>query len=345
VKQNWVKYITKEDFDLCEELKKLAANAIIEAQNFVRDKNDVSSVSLREIRRFSIFYEFFVEYFRKNKALCEKRDQKEYFNKIDTFYNTLGKRDIYINSIKLSIYLCYYMRLSDKKFRGDFAKEKMNRLFGDNFVEVPEHEQQYIAKNIEMKKGIAKNRALLENLFTIFACVNAKIPLFIVGKPGCSKSLSVQQIFGAMKGDASDNILFKSLPKLFINSFQGSLGSTSKGVLNIFKKARLLLKNNNDYLDKIISMIYFDEMGLAEHSPNNPLKVIHSELEYDLNEGNKKIAFVGISNWILDASKMNRGLFLSIPPPDLDDLKTTAQTIAESYNLNLARENKDYLML
>ena len=25
----------------------------------------------------------------------------------------------------------------------------------------------------------------------------------------------------------------------------------------------------------------------------------------------------------------------------LDDLKTTAQTIAESYNLNLARENKD----
>ena len=127
-----------------------------------------------------------------------------------------------------------------------------------------------------MKKGIAKNRALLENLFTIFACVNAKIPLFIVGKPGCSKSLSVQLLFGAMKGDASDNILFKSLPKLYINSFQGSLGSTSKGVLNIFKKARLLLKNNNNNLDKIISMIYFYEMGLAEHSPNNPLKVIYT---------------------------------------------------------------------
>ena len=341
VRNNWDKHITKEDADLCEELKKLAAKAIIEAQNYVREKNDVSSVSLREIRRFSIFYEFFVEYFRKNKALCEKRDQKEYFDKMDTFYTALGKRDIYINSIKLSIYLCYYMRLSDKNFRRHFATNIMNRLFGDNFVEVPEHEQQYIAKNIEMKKGIAKNKALLENLFTIFACVNAKIPLFIVGKPGCSKSLSVQLLFGAMKGDASDNIVFKSLPKLYINSFQGSLGSTSKGVLNIFKKARLLLKNNNDNLDKIISMIYFDEMGLAEHSPNNPLKVIHSELEYDLNEGSKKIAFVGISNWILDASKMNRGLFLSIPPPDLDDLKTTAQTIAESYNLNLARENKD----
>jgi hypothetical protein len=82
-------------------------------------------------------------------------------------------------------------------------------------------------------------------------------------------------------------------------------------------------------------------MGLAEHSPNNPLKVIHSELEYDLNEGRKKIAFVGISNWRLDASKMNRGLYLSIPQPDLEDLTETAQTIAESYNPQLAQKHKD----
>ena len=338
------KYITAEDYNLCEDLKKLAAKAIIEAQNYVRDKNDVSSVSLREIRRFSIFYSFFVEYFRKNKSLTEKIDQKEHFKKIDNFYKSFGKKEIYQNAIKLSIYLCYYMRLSKKEFRRELAVNKMNKLFGDNFVEIPEHEQRFIAENIEMKEGIAKNRALLENLFTIFACVNAKIPLFIVGKPGCSKSLSVQLLFGAMKGNASDNILFKSLPKLFINSYQGSLGSTSKGVLNIFKKARLLLKTDKDKtndLDKIISMIYFDEMGLAEHSPNNPLKVIHSELEYDLNEGSKKIAFVGISNWILDASKMNRGLFLSIPPPDKEDLQTTANTIAESYNQKLAQDNKE----
>ena len=83
-------------------------------------------------------------------------------------------------------------------------------------------------------------------------------------------------------------------------------------------------------------MIYFDEMGLAEHSPNNPLKVIHSELEYDLNEGDKKVAFVGISNWALDASKMNRGLFLSIPDPEREDAKFTSYTIGESYDLTLA---------
>ena len=232
------------------------------------------------------------------------------------------------------------MRLTNKDFRNEFA-QKMSKLFGDNFIEIPEKEQRYIAENIEVKPGIAKNRALLENLFTLFACINAKVPLFIVGKPGCSKSLSVQLLFNAMKGDSSDNILFKSLPKLLINSFQGSLGSTSKGVLNIFKKARNLLKNNDNNLNKIISMIFFDEMGLAEHSPNNPLKVIHSELEYDLNEGAKKIAFVGISNWILDASKMNRGLFLSIPPSEKQDLELTALTIAKSYHENLAQDNRD----
>ena len=64
------------------------------------------------------------------------------------------------------------------------------------------------------------------------------MPLFIVGKSGCSKSLSVQLLFKSMKGEYSDNILFKTLPKLILNSYQVSLRSTSRGILNIFRKAR-----------------------------------------------------------------------------------------------------------
>ncbi len=45
----------------------MASNSNITAQNYVREKNDVSSVSLREIRRFSIFYNFFVEYLQIKK--------------------------------------------------------------------------------------------------------------------------------------------------------------------------------------------------------------------------------------------------------------------------------------
>ena len=87
-------------------------------------------------------------------------------------------------------------------------------------------------------------------------------------------------------------------------------------------------------------MIYFDEMGLAEVSPNNPLKVIHSQLEYDENED--KVAFVGISNWTLDASKMNRGIYLAIPEPDEEDLQKTALTIAESYDNEISNTYADF---
>ena len=331
-------YLKKEVFEQYKKLLKIASNSIIEAQEYVREKNDVSSVSLREIRRFSIFYNFFVEFLRNKKKIFLEIDEKELFEKIDVFYKNLTDFEIYKYSINLSVFTCYYLRLTKKKFRDELAN-KMNKYFEIDFREIPKKEQLYISDNIEMKEGIAKNRALLENLFALFVCVNSKVPLFIVGKPGCSKSLSVQLLFKAMKGENSKNLLFKALPKLILNSFQGSLGSTSKGVLNIFKKARSMLTEEN--LSKIISMIYFDEMGLAEHSPNNPLKVIHSELEYDLNEGRKKIAFVGISNWRLDASKMNRGLYLSIPQPDKEDLQLTAQTIAESYNKDLAQKNKE----
>ena len=83
-------------------------------------------------------------------------------------------------------------------------------------------------------------------------------------------------------------------------------------------------------------MVYFDVLGLAELSKNNPLKVLHKLLEYDETERDEKVAFVGISNWILDASKMNRGLFLSITDPDKNDLEETAKTIANSYQDNLS---------
>ena len=217
----------------------------------------------------------------------------------------------------------------------------------ENFLDLPKREQKFIAKNIELEKGIARNRALLDNLFALFITINTKVPIFIVGKPGCSKSLSVQLINKAMKGNSSNNPIFKNLPRIITSSFQGSMGSTSKGVKNVFKKARAILKNinqtkNDNGEQEIISMIFFDEMGLAEHSPNNPLKVIHSELEYDLNEADKKIAFVGISNWSLDASKMNRGLYLSIPDPDKNDVKKTSRTIGKSYDEELARNYRAF---
>ena len=77
-----------------------------------------------------------------------------------------------------------------------------------------------------------------------------------------------------MKGEDSNKEIFKNCPKIYQNAYQGSLNNSSKGVKSIFDKARKMIKDNNT--SKAISLVYFDEMGLAEISKNNPLKVIHS---------------------------------------------------------------------
>ena len=80
----------------------------------------------------------------------------------------------------------------------------------------------------------------------------------------------------------------------------------------------------------------FDQIGLSEKRPTNCLKVLHSKLEMTLDpDERKKISFVGISNWRLDAAKMNRAIFLAIPEIDLSDVLKTVKAIADSYDENL----------
>ena len=355
---NWIfrrKKVIKRNFDINDlpenkkaeylNLFETAKESVIKAHNFIRERNDVSAVSLREIRRFSLFYEYFQNYLSVKKKSEEENEVQFYLWIKNLFFDNLNEYNIYKYSIILSIFMCYYLRIKKKEERQEFIEE-MNKIFKKNFqmnfLTIPNREKEYIVNNIQLPQDIAKNEALLNNLFVLFVCITAKVPLFIVGKPGCSKSLSVQLLFKSMKGEDSESGFFKQLPKLYYNSYQGSISSTSQGILKIFRKARRILEAiEPEQLDKVISMVFIDEMGLAEHSPNNPLKVLHSELEYDLNEGRNKISFVGISNWKLDASKMNRGIYLSIPELDEEDLKLTSITIAESYNQSLTSKNED----
>jgi len=103
-------------------------------------------------------------------------------------------------------------------------------------------------------------------------------------------------------------------------SFQGSDSCTSDGILKAYERAKKYLKTD---ASNLLPVFVFDEIGLAELSKHNPLKVLHSLLEVE----NKVIGFIGISNWRLDASKMNRALYLARPDPDEDDLKFTAMCI------------------
>ena len=115
-----------------------------------------------------------------------------------------------------------------------------------------------------------------------------------------SKTLSFELLKDNLRGPKSYDNYFKTLPSIFPIYFQGSLSTTSKEVKDAFDKSKHYAKN----MKNMIPVLFFDEMGLAEISDNNPLKILHSELEYD--ESDKTVAFVGISNWALDVSKQNK---------------------------------------
>ena len=55
-------------------------------------------------------------------------------------------------------------------------------------------------------------------------------------------------------------------------SYQCSESSTSEGIEQVFDKAEAFRDEEND----IISVVLLDEAGLAENSPNNPLKVLRA---------------------------------------------------------------------
>jgi E3 ubiquitin-protein ligase RNF213 len=72
---------------------------------------------------------------------------------------------------------------------------------------------------MDLETGIAVNLALKENVFAIIPCVMNKIPIFICGKPGCSKSMAISLIFESLKGDKSSDLYFKQLSSIIMVSF------------------------------------------------------------------------------------------------------------------------------
>ena len=376
-----------------DKLLEIITKPIIHAQQFIRKEKGISSVSLRDVNRFVHFFEWFLQKKKENFLEIKINDlvklfkEKEIKNDNNEIIEKIKKIDEYIFGAIMSLYVCYFLRLDSKDLRKKMNEKITEDLDIYNFEIFCQHIVRNLVDEIEIEKGIAKNRALLENLFALFICINNKIPLFLCGKPGCSKSLSLSIIEKAMRGKKkSESEKFKNIPEIARLTYQGSLTSTSEGVLNVFNNARNKLRNSNIKMERdihqlklkvinakkkwkkmskkerknnlieeqekeivdlikeikaapkisdFIYMVYFDEMGLAEISPNNPLKVIHSQLEYEKED--EKLAFVGISNWTLDASKMNRGIYLAVSEPDENDCIETAKEIAKSYedeNLN-----------
>lgn len=137
--------------------------------------------------------------------------------------------------------------------------------------------------NMRLGENIAKNAALRENVFMMVICIELKLPLFIVGKPGSSKSLAKSIVQESMKGRHSHNELMKSFKEVDLISYQCSHLSTSESVIDVFKTAKSFQEKQNspDYAAAVV----LEEVGLAEDSPYLPLKALHPLLEDGTSDG------------------------------------------------------------
>ena len=68
--------------------------------------------------------------------------------------------------------------------------------------------------SMELDSNIARNTALTENIFMMAVCIDLRIPLFLVGKPGSSKSLAKAIVCRSMQGQASYSDLLKSFKEV-----------------------------------------------------------------------------------------------------------------------------------
>ena len=166
-------------------------------------------------------------------------------------------------------------------------------------------------------------------------CIELKIPLFLVGKPGSSKSLAKIIVADAMQGQSAFSDLFRRLKQVHLVSFQCSPHSTPQGIIGTFRQCARFQQGKD--LQQYVSVVVLDEVGLAEDSPRMPLKTLHPLLEDGCIDDDpapyKRVGFVGISNWALDPAKMNRGIFVSRGSPSEKELIESAEGICSSDRL------------
>ncbi|CAD5126001.1 DgyrCDS14181 [Dimorphilus gyrociliatus] len=252
-------------------------------------------------------------------------------NSLTTFNNE-------IRALILSIGVCYYCSLNQS--RNSFLKEIGNMLERYLPEDQDLHEilydeilacQEVFLDGLDLgtsSNPIARNTALRENVWMITICIELRIPLFIIGKPGSSKSLSKAKVEESMQGKNSTSEFFRHLKHIQMMSYQCSRLSTPEGIVETFKKCTELQEEKN--MSEFAAVIVLDEIGLAEDSPLMPLKALHALLDDGSIEDEiclSKPSFIGISNWALDPAKMNRGVVMNCCVPDQNELKKTLKEI------------------
>ncbi|GBC06772.1 hypothetical protein RclHR1_07030002 [Rhizophagus clarus] len=325
--QDELKYI---EVMVKNELKDLGRPVLIEllfaSQEFIRQVVGPYNVSLRDVKRAITLVKFFYD-------SCENRSTYK-----KTFYNVFRSSKSFkptttTRSYVLALSLCYNFQLNDQNLRKQYRR-KMEQILQNHETYVGEYifdsiireEQEYYINKMQCPPNTAHNEALLENVFVMIVCIMTRIPLFLIGAPGSSKSYAIRLINSNLRGPDSIDEYFRKLPQVYLIPYQGSSLSTSDDILKIFDKANRYQEMTSKQFP-VISVVLLDKVELAETSPSNPLKVLHSLLEPNYPSTGPTVSVIGISNWRLDNSKSSRALLVQRPQFGLDDLVHTAKCL------------------
>ncbi|GBC08609.1 hypothetical protein RclHR1_08250006 [Rhizophagus clarus] len=304
---------------------KVLSECLFHSQEFIRRTEESYSVSLRDVKRAIKLVKFFINSLKDRPPIKKNGEITKYPIPSDISNN--------VRSYVLALGLCYQSRLYEQQLRKEyrrmmgeiFKKHKFNINEG-RFNKILKEEQENYINRMQCPPNTAKNEALLENVLVMVVCILTKIPCFIIGAPGSSKSLAVRLINQNLRGVDSNDEYFRSLPQVYLIPHQGSSSSTSEGIHKVFDKAVNYQKTSSAEFP-VLSVVLLDEVGLAETSPFNPLKVLHSLLEPSYPNTEPTVSCVAISNWRLDNSKSSRALLVQRPKFELVDLIETASRL------------------
>ena len=266
-----------------------------------------SCVSQRDIQRVFTFYTWLMKVYKKfNPHKLSKSSQWKYHRR----------------AVMVSLGIVYYMRLSTT-YRDLYREflDKLEKLRGEfTFSQAFNAELKWIIEQVELPPGIAKTQSLKENVFATIACTMTNTPLIIVGDPGSSKTLSFNIVITNVKGRQSRRLtfreteLFNSLDPHF---YQCSRRTTSDEIEKVFGRAINRQRSLSKIRLPVSCVVFMDEAGLPEEKLES-LKALHYHLD------RQEVAFVAISNYVLDAAKTNRAVSLFRPTATREELETLA---------------------
>ncbi|XP_019859705.1 PREDICTED: uncharacterized protein LOC109587936, partial [Amphimedon queenslandica] len=229
------------------------------------EKCSRSCVSQRDIQRVFDFYKWLFDTYKAFQRYTTTKEQQ-------------------IRALLVSLGLVYYLRLQelDRESYAIFLDTQCKDLLvGCNFTTAFNDELEWYIERMNLPPGIAKTRALKENIFANIACCQTHTPLIIIGEPGTSKTLSFNLVSSTFKGKSSKNEelknanAFHALQPFF---YQCSKHTNSVEVENIFKQAiqrqRVFASSNVP----TYCVVFMDEAGLPEER-HESLKVLHYHLD------------------------------------------------------------------